>query len=306
MDIHIILNPGAAGTPPKAQQSKKPKPFPTSVQSSPGSAIHRRSSLRSSSTSEAPGRKSYATPIGRHPTPSPLRASPLLRQARPRKRVLCAEDAAPAPTHTKRARSNSNSTSRSTHSSRSSAGSGSLESAATTASLTRASLLLTRAKQHVAREASFALGRQTRSMMDIVMDLKGPAREYQEHRDSSNVFMLIGDRSSREDASCLRRGENNKCNYDYDYSYGYGYGYSYNYNHCVLTDDEGLAAYWAGQAAIWMDGEGFSVDDDPDNNDNKDNNYRSGVLLTRFPVSMERSTATWEWKKCKWGNRRSW
>lgn len=124
-------------------------------------------------------------------------------------------------------------------------------------------------------------------MMDIVMDLKEPAgvwEESQEYReDNSNVFMLTGDRSSgKEDASCLHP-TNNKCNYDYADSY----------NHFVLTDDEGLAAYWAEQAAIWMDGGTSAFSDDDD--DDSDNNTNTNCVLTRFPVSMERSTATWEY-----------
>lgn len=81
--------------------------------------------------------------------------------------------------------------------------------------------------------------------MDVVMDLKGPAVEFTE-----DALQSIQEWS--QDASFLRR----------DY---------------VFTDDEGLEAYWADQAAIW-DGARGSPED----------------AVARFPVSMERSTATWE------------
>lgn len=112
-----------------------------------------------------------------------------------------------------------------------------------------ASLLLSRAKQHIELEV-VTLGRRTRSIMDVVMDLKGAGGECQE-----DVLMFIAKRS--QDASYLRR----------DYT---------------LTDDEGLEAYWADQAAIWDGAMNSGSDSD------------GGLLLTRFPVSMERSTATWE------------
>ncbi|KAJ7682475.1 hypothetical protein DFH06DRAFT_1389099 [Mycena polygramma] len=275
MDIHIILNPGAVGTPPKAQHSSKKKILastPTSAQSSPGSAIRRRSSLRSSSV-----KKSYATPsstpIGRrHPRTSP---SPLVRQSRPKKRV---EER----TNARRGRSNSTST-------HSSSRAGSLESAAsgdTAASSSRARMLLSRAKQQVATAS--ALGR-TRSVMDVVMDLKvqGPAGESE--LEDAEVFMLIEDRSStREDAS-LSYHRNNYYSDRNSNSNVYAHSKDNNNNY-VLTDAEGLAAYWAEQAAIWMDRGVYGGFDLFDNDDDD-----ASVPLTRFPVSMERSTATWEY-----------
>jgi hypothetical protein len=103
--------------------------------------------------------------------------------------------------------------------------------------------LLSRAKQHVQLEAA-KLGRKP-SIMDIIMELKSSACDYQE-----DVLVLIADRS--QDASYLRR----------EY---------------VFTDDEELEAYWSDQAAIW-DGVWHSAEGD----------------VTRFPLSMERSTATWD------------
>ncbi|KAJ7129354.1 hypothetical protein C8R44DRAFT_907701 [Mycena epipterygia] len=223
MDIHIILNPGAVGTPPTAQSSKTHRGTPSSVRSSPGSVVHRRS-LRSSSAG-ASVQKSYATPLKRHSSLRQPPSGPLLRQSRTRKRI---EEAPKPRTPTKRGRS-------STYSS--SAGS-------STASASLANILLTRAKQHVALEA-VTLGRRTRSVMDVVMDLKGPAVEFTE-----DALQSIQEWS--QDASFLRR----------DY---------------VFTDSEGLEAYWADQAAIWDGARGSSED-----------------AVTRFPVSMERSTAAWE------------
>ncbi|KAJ7490279.1 hypothetical protein B0H11DRAFT_1018428 [Mycena galericulata] len=272
MDIRIILNPGTVGIPANGQSSKQLKKktprrgyvspirryywfsganlrcaaacrIPTSEQSSPGSVIHRRSSLRSSSAG-VPGHKSYATPITRHSSLRQPPSSPLLRQSRPKKRVAREEEEVPATrTSTTRRRRDS------THSS--SAGSSTASAASRTPS--HASLLLSRAKQHVALEA-VALGRRTRSIMDVVMDLKG-AQDGAGQEDGVLMFMAPADRGD-QDASYLRLRR--------DY---------------VLTADEGLEAYWADQAAIWdgaMDAE-------------------AGVLLTRFPVSMERSTATWEY-----------
>ncbi|KAJ7631760.1 hypothetical protein B0H17DRAFT_1150182 [Mycena rosella] len=260
MDIHIILNPGAVGTPPKAQQqSSKKTPrrgTPTSSPNSPGSAIQRRS-LRSASTGAAAVQKSkpYATapPLKRH---SSLRhahgqAPPSLRVRQAgttnSKRGLhgYGEDAAaaaatPTPTRDPRARH---------HTRRGSTYSSSAGSSATTASApspSLASLLLSRAKQHVALEAAGALGRRTRSIMDVVMDLKGPAVAYEE-----DVLLFIAERTHDIDAPYLRR----------DYAF---------------TDDGGLAAYWADQAVIW------------------DGGAREEDALIGFPVSMERSTAAWE------------
>ncbi|KAJ7791683.1 hypothetical protein B0H14DRAFT_2934781 [Mycena olivaceomarginata] len=94
MDIHIILNPGAVGTPSKSNaQSNKKQPqepqtprrgsrTPTSVDSSPGPAIHRRSSGRTKTPStRATPLRSYATP-----TPTPTRRS-RPRQAPPSPRL---------------------------------------------------------------------------------------------------------------------------------------------------------------------------------------------------------------------------
>ncbi|KAJ7498612.1 hypothetical protein FB451DRAFT_1384414 [Mycena latifolia] len=245
MDIHIILNPGAIGTPPKAQSSKKTprRGTPTNEQSSPGlgSAIHRRS-LRSSSLGAA-ATKPYATPIQRHSSlrhgQTPL--SPLLRQSRTRKHGLFEE----APATAAKPREGARRGRSSTHSS--SAGS-STTTSATSPSL--ASLLLSRAKQHVELEA-VTLGRRTRSIMDVVMDLKGPAVAYQE-----DVLMFIAERT--HDAPYLRK------------------------EYAFTADDGGLAAYWADQAAIW-DGANWQDADAPED------------ILTRFPVSMERSTAAWEY-----------
>ncbi|KAJ7368647.1 hypothetical protein DFH08DRAFT_831888 [Mycena albidolilacea] len=261
MDIHIILNPGAVGTPSKSNaQSNKKQPqkpqtpprgsrTPTSVDNSPGPAIHRRSSGRTKTPStRATPLRSYATP-----TPTPTRRSrprqappsPLVRQPRPRKRVLELELGAEAPPKRRRRRS-------STRSSRSS-----VESTATTASgaPSRASILLSRAKQHVALEA-VALGRRSRSMMDVVMDLKGPPGELEYYAS------YLG-----RDYYDLRRDNNGEY---------------------VLTDEEGLAAYWADQAAIWMPG--FHAND----NNTSDSDSDWSESATRFPMSMERSTAAWE------------
>ncbi|KAJ7087405.1 hypothetical protein C8R43DRAFT_1142345 [Mycena crocata] len=235
MDIRIILNPGAVGTPPKTQVGKKTprRGTPTSEQGSPGSATHRRS-LRSSSAG-ASVRKSYATPIRRHSSLRQPPSTPLVRQSRPKRQHLYGEDTPEPRSPTKRGRS-------STHSS------SARSSTTSAASPSLASLLLSRAKQHVELEA-VTLGRRTRSILDVVMDLKGPAVEYQE-----DVLMFIADRS--QEAACLRR----------DY---------------VFTSGEGLEAYWADQAAIW-DGARYSAEEE------------DVLSLTRFPVSMERSTATWE------------
>jgi hypothetical protein len=133
-------------------------------------------------------------------------------------------------------------------------------------------LLLSRAKQHVALEA-VTLGRRTRSMMDVVMDLKGPG-----------VFMFdfVADRT--QDASYRHR---DYASYHSYASYSYlGRDNSYNY---ALTDAEGLEAYWAEQAAIWTDGARIDSADL-----NSDSDAEVTLARTRFPVSMERSTASWE------------
>ncbi|KAJ7094466.1 hypothetical protein B0H15DRAFT_123640 [Mycena belliarum] len=248
MDIRIILNPGALGPPPKGKAQQQPQPSkkkpprrgtPT-VQSSAGSAIavqRRRLSLRSASTG-APARKNpqaNATPVKRHASLRHERASPPLRKARAtkRERGLHGEDfkldtplissrAAPRTGRHSSTRSSSAATSASRH------------------SPSRASLLLSRAKERVALEVG-ARGHtgRTRSIMDVVMDLKGDAYE--------------------EDA-LLRIAEPRR-----DY-------------YAFTSDGGGLAAYWADQAAIWAAGDASQ-----------------GVpVLTRFPVSMERSTAGWE------------
>ncbi|KAJ7752810.1 hypothetical protein DFH07DRAFT_825045 [Mycena maculata] len=116
-------------------------------------------------------------------------------------------------------------------------------STASAASPSLASLLLSRAKQHIAAEA-VALGGRTRSIMDVVMDMKGEGRECRE--DEKLMFIAA---PSHDASSYLRRDH-------------------------ALTDDEGLEAYWADQAAIW-DGAMDASED---------------VLLSRFPISMERST----------------
>ncbi|KAJ6515556.1 hypothetical protein C8R45DRAFT_1140054 [Mycena sanguinolenta] len=323
MDIRIILNPGAVGTPHSNAQSKKqnlkkkqkgyvspigdligcPKLIsgiyrsrtPTSRQSSPGSAIARRSSLRATSSTRSysnstPSQKSYATPTPIHPIRCGVRqapSSPLVRQSRTRKRVLELGSGfeGDATTPPKRGRSST-----STHSSRSSAGS--LESAASAPS--RASLLLSRAKQHVALEA-VALGRRSRSMMDVVMDLKGPGElELEYHQEDSGVLMLIDDRrrSHRHDGSRFGR----------DYLLTESHSYLRRRDgkgEYVLTDDEGLAAYWADQAAIWMHttGGGGGGSSGSDSNSNSDSDC-SEVVWTRFPMSMERSTADWDSSSC--------
>ncbi|KAJ6490275.1 hypothetical protein C8R47DRAFT_1215139 [Mycena vitilis] len=273
MDIHIILNPGAVGTPPKAQHPSKKKILastPTSAQSSPGSAIRRRTNLRSSSVKKSYARPS-STPIGRrHPRTSP---SPLVRQSRPKKRV---EER----TNARRERSNSTST-------HSSSRAGSLESAASgdtaASSSSRARLLLSRAKQQVATAS--ALGR-TRSVMDVVMDLKVQGPTGASELEDAEVLMLIEDRSStREDASYHR----NNCYSDRNSNSNVYPHSKNNNNNYVLTDAEGLAAYWAEQAAIWMDRGACGGFDLSDNDDDD-----ASVPLTRFPVSIERSTATWE------------
>ncbi|KAF7352497.1 hypothetical protein MVEN_01214600 [Mycena venus] len=331
MNIHIILNPGAVGTPSNAQLSKKQKKqsrsgTPTSaelLQSSPGSgsatAIHRRSSLRAKSQSKSSSneftvglgsrslqkKKSYddATPATlihpirqRHSSttvrqPQPPASSPLVRQSRTSKRVVELElgfegDAPPPPKGGRRRRGST-----STHSSMSSAGSPAamFESVHSRAPPSRASLLLSRAKEHVALEA-IALGRRSRSMMDVVMDLKGPAEE----EDEDGVVMFIQDRSRSRHASNASYLGHDYLDASYSYLRRRGKNDSSGY---VLTDDDGLAAYWEEQAAIWMhvDVGGAASGFHSNANANSDSGSDwTEVALTRFPMSMERSTAAWE------------
>jgi hypothetical protein len=93
-------------------------------------------------------------------------------------------------------------------------------------------------------------------MMDVVMDLKGPPGELEYY--ASYL---------RRDYYDLRRDNNGEY---------------------VLTVEEGLAAYWADQAAIWMPG--FHAND----NNTSDSDSDWSESATRFPMSMERSTAAWE------------
>ncbi|KAJ7044661.1 hypothetical protein C8F04DRAFT_593249 [Mycena alexandri] len=359
MDIRIILNPGAVGTPPKAAVAQQrsnskpstkkktkskvtsrrgtlsrvgagaaakttPTPRATSL-SGAGSAIRLRSSS-STAAGEIQTRTNqnsyayadeyeYATPVPvsdrrssslRHRRP-PASSSPLVRQARPRKRD---EDAfevhlrgeegdrrnhkhhsshnpSPNPTPARgaqtgtpgtskrRRRTSSRSSSATTVSESAPAALSTLSPSLHSRSRSHASILLSRAREHVALETSALGGRRTRSFMDVVMDLKGPAAADVD----VDVVMLFAD---GEDAAA----------YDEDGGRGGGDG------GFVLTADGALEAYWAGQAAIWVGvGSGASEEDESDLDGSSSSSTNGAhITLTRFPVSMERSTAraTWE------------
>jgi len=119
-------------------------------------------------------------------------------------------------------------------------------------------------------------------MMDIVMDLKGPTEVELEYQEDSGVMMFIEDRRcSRHDAPYLGR----------DYLLTRSHLRRDNNQEYALTDDEGLAAYWADQAAIWMHTDSGASSNNSDSTSDSD---WAEVALTRFPMSMERSTAAWD------------
>ncbi|KAJ7639126.1 hypothetical protein FB45DRAFT_1023867 [Roridomyces roridus] len=250
MDIRIILNPGAVGTPQSSSKVLKKTPrqgTPTSEKSYLGSATtnQRGASSRSSPASASSPRKSKtktsslvknsSTALRQQP---PAR-SPSTRQSRPRKRRVTTQEeeaegsGANLTASTKKRRSSTQS-----HSSSNSASA----AAAPPSSPSLSNLLLFRAKQQHARESvSGPPGSPRRSIMDVVMDMKG------EESQEADVLVLIADSRSSE-----RRG----------------YG--------VLTTDEGIKAYWEDQAIIWHGVGGISL----------------SPVVTHFPVSMERSTAS--------------
>ncbi|KAK7062005.1 hypothetical protein R3P38DRAFT_683665 [Favolaschia claudopus] len=289
MDIHIILNPDAAGTPSsksnaqsKKKQTSKAKltrgrgsGTPTSARSSPGSAAvsQRRSSQRGTPKSATPSgsaEKSYdvyatstSPPIRQRSSSArqQSRSSPLVRQSRPRKRALevglgfeyDASTSAPK----QKGRERSAVSTRSVESSESGHSSATAGDESNASASSRARLLLSRAKEHVQLEA-IALGR-SRSMMDVVMDLKG------ETEDGEGALVMVVDqdrKASYPDAS------------------------SYLQNDYALTNNEQLATYWATQAAIWV----------PHfNSSPSSSNLNPHRKKLAFPTSMERSTVGWDY-----------
>ncbi|KAK7054153.1 hypothetical protein R3P38DRAFT_3171711 [Favolaschia claudopus] len=287
MDIHIILNPDAVGTPSsksnaqsKKKQTSKAKltrgrGTPTSARTSPGSAAvsQRRSSQRGTPKSATPSgsaEKSYD--VDATPTSTPIRqrsssarqqsrSSPLVRQSRPKKRGLevglgfeyDASTSAPK----QKGRERSAVSTRSVESPESGHSSATAGDESNASASSRARLLLSRAKEHVQFEA-IALGR-SRSMMDVVMDLKG------ETEDGEGAVVMVVDqdrKASYPDAS------------------------SYLQNDYALTNNEGLATYWATQAAIWV----------PHfNSSPSGSNLSPNRKKLAFPTSMERSTVGWDY-----------
>ncbi|CAK5275431.1 unnamed protein product [Mycena citricolor] len=239
MDIQVILNPGAAGSPLKYQhETLSRRGTPLQKQSS-------RRSVRSSSPRLSYRTKSKPTaephdvapsspaPIAKRSSSlreSDLSAATRFEQLSTRKRpssVLAMLSA----TTTKRARRDSSSHS---HSS---------SNATATSCQTTASMLLSRARQHVAREReTVPLGQRTLSIMDVVMDLKGPTVA-----DNDEFLQAIIDSARRT-----------RCRWNYRF----------------LTQQD-VDSYWQDQAAICSSGEPASA------------------VLSHFPVSSERLTATW-------------
>ncbi|KAJ7068577.1 hypothetical protein C8F01DRAFT_1247074 [Mycena amicta] len=268
MDIRIILNPSAVGS-PKTNSPLKRLPSsttPGTPTTASGSSTHRRASLRKSASVgrlASPAHKLahvHATgtiPILRRHS-SLRQTTPLVRQSGPGKqhRVLGTTTATPPPrTRTSTKSGHRRSTQKNGRIAVVSRGSSTASSSSTSSrgvtssgrdrerDRERAMKLLTRAREHVAAEQQqqLALGggqvRRTSSIMDVVLDLKGPVV------DLEDVRLIIEERLQAT-------------NYDF------------------FGDND---AYWAGQATLW-----FGVDDES----------ATDADDTRFPVSMERSTVS--------------